>query len=90
MLDNQTNQNTELIKRTDIPNSPFIIVSTEEGHFGALANYKMTPTYGTEKEVLDDLGDVTWNKITNLIIVLIEKTKTLNLEPLTQTDTLNN
>lgn len=73
-----TTENYELVKRTEIPNSPFVIIETERGCFGALGEYKVTEDYETVEEVEKDLGDVSWNNITKLILVLIEKMKKLD------------
>ncbi len=71
----ENTENYELIKRTEIPNSPFTIIETEKGCFGALGEYKVTKDYETKEEIEQDLGDVSWNNITKLILVLIEKVK---------------
>lgn len=72
-----TTENYELVKRTEIENSPFVIIGTEKGCFGALGEYKVTEDYETKEEVEKDLGDVSWNNITRLVLVLIEKVKKL-------------
>jgi len=56
-------QNEEMIKRTEIPNSPFMVITTKEGSFGALGNYKLTENYSTEKEAINATQAMTWNRL---------------------------
>lgn len=66
-------EKTELIKRRQIENTPFMIVTTAEGSFGAMAEYRLTEPMQTEKEVEEYFKDITWDKIATLILILIEK-----------------
>lgn len=53
----------ELIKRTEVPNSPFVVITTKEGSFGVLGKYRLTEVYATEKEAIAGTSAMTWNRI---------------------------
>ena len=71
----ETDNSQSLIKRTDIKDSPFIIVTTQGISFGAMGKYKITEDYKTEKEVKQELEKITWNRIAQVILLINETTK---------------
>jgi len=62
----------ELIKREEVEGTPFIIVTTENGSFGVLGEFRITEV--KEIEVLrEELRYVDWNKIVQVVMILINK-----------------
>jgi hypothetical protein len=70
--------NDELIKKTEIKDTPFTIVEIEGEFFATMGNYRMTEKYSTFEEAYDAIMANTWNNVTNLIIVLTEILKNSN------------
>jgi len=63
----------ELIMKTDIPNSPFTIISLRGGkHFGVLGKYRITEEHNTREEAIKDAEKINWNNITRLISIVTE------------------
>ena len=69
---NNTDSNSEIIKRKDIKNSPFIIITVEKGSFGTMGKYRITEIYETPEEVEEELKEITWNRIIQVIQLLTE------------------
>lgn len=60
-------EGSELIKRTDVKNSPFVIISADGNHFAALGNYRLTELYTSFEECKNDIQKITWNRIIQII-----------------------
>ncbi len=67
------NSNSELIKRKKIKNTPFVIITINEKSFGTLGKYRITETYKTTKKCEEILQKITWNRITQIMLLLIEE-----------------
>lgn len=68
-----SNSAEELIKRTPVPNTPFIIIEIEGKMFGAFGKYKITEDYkpGTSVEQAKlDLQLITWNRLVQIISLI--------------------
>lgn len=74
-----TVENEQLVKRTEIKDTPFTIIEVEGMYFGTIGNYKMTETFKTFDEAHDAITANTWNNVTNLFIVLHQIFKDKNL-----------
>lgn len=76
-LDSKPKDTEEMITRDDIEGSPFHIIGTEQGVFGAMGNYRITEvredTKKNRKAIVEELKDVNWNRIIQVMIILIEK-----------------
>jgi hypothetical protein len=70
--------NEQLIKRHDIPNTPFVIVEIENEYFATMGQYRMTEKYSNYEDAYNSIMDNNWNNVTNLIIVLTEILKNQN------------
>lgn len=68
-------QESNLIERNNVENTPFQIVSLEGYHFGVMAKYRITEKYDTKEEVEQELKEITWNRIIQITALLIEKLK---------------
>ena len=60
-------ENEKMIERTELENSPFIVVTTEEGSFGTLGKYRLTEVYKDKQKCIDEMHDITWNRIIQVV-----------------------
>lgn len=65
----------ELIKRTEVENSPFIIININDEYFGTLGKYRITEIYNNFNDCKNDLEKITWNRITQVIQLIFETLK---------------
>lgn len=66
----------QTIKRTEIKDSPFHVITIDGESFGVMGDYRLTEKAGSEKEVKAELKKITWNRIVQVIMILEEvKTK---------------
>jgi hypothetical protein len=69
------NENKELIQREEIENSPFSIITTENESFGVMGKYRITEPMNSKEEVKKELENITWNRITQVILLINELQK---------------
>ncbi len=69
-----SSQNEELIKREDIKDSPFQVVTTEEGSFGVMGKWRITEL-GTKEEIKGELEVISWNRIVQIIVLINDSFK---------------
>ena len=62
--------NEELIKRHEIPNSPFVVITTDEGSFGTLGKYRITEIHQNKHDAIEDTQKMTWNRIIQIISLI--------------------
>lgn len=68
-----SNKNTELINRTQLPGTPFTIVGNDEnGYMLTLGKFKLTEILPTQQDVIQKIVEEHWNIILNLITVTHE------------------
>ena len=65
-------KNEELVKRHDMKDTPFTICENEEGFFGAVGLYRITEVLKTKKAVEEALKPITWNRLVQVVLILIE------------------
>lgn len=78
---NNSNSNSELIKRTEVENTPFTVITIENESFVTLGKYRLTEKFETEKEAIESASKITWDNIMQVITIMI-----LNIEK----ETINN
>ncbi len=66
-------ENTELVKRHEMEDSPFIVVETRGEFFGAMGNYRLTEMYEDLEECKRSLSEFTWNRVIQVMMLLNEK-----------------
>lgn len=72
-VEKQDKQNSsELIKKEEIKNSPFTIVTKDGESFGVMGNYKITENAKSKKEIKKQLETITWNRIIQVVMLLDE------------------
>lgn len=76
VIDITTSENSEkeeLIKRTPIEESPFYVITTKDGSFGVIGEYRITEIMSEPEDVTNYFEKITWDKISTLILILIDK-----------------
>lgn len=65
---------TELIKTHNVKNTPFVIIEETENKqfFGSIALYRITNYYQTKEECEKELTTITWDRISQVMMILIE------------------
>ena len=72
---------TEIIKRENVKDSPFEIISMDGYHFGVMGAYRLTEKSNSKKAIKKDLESITWNRLIQVMMVLNEvKDKVENKE----------
>lgn len=69
--DKQASSN-ELIKREDIENSPFEVITTSDGSFGAMGQYRITEVMETKEAVKEDLKEMSWNRVIQVMTIILD------------------
>lgn len=78
---NNYDSSNEIITRHEIKDSPFQILGTEGKIFGVMGRYRITEPveYSTEEEkeicikkLEKEVSKITWNRIAQVLIILIE------------------
>lgn len=64
---NTATENQELIKRREIPNTPFIMITTEDKSFLTVGRYRVTPEFEHPYECEEYLESHMWEIIFTLI-----------------------
>lgn len=75
-----TNLNsTELIKKEEVENTPFTIVTTENEIFAVMGEYRVTEKYDKNEYGVGQLKamvqEITWNRLVQVIMIINEKLK---------------
>lgn len=70
--DNNEYGNEELIKREQIKDTPFTIITTEKNSFGVMGEYRVTEELKNVEEVKKELEKITWNRIIQVMMILGE------------------
>lgn len=73
----------ELVRRTDIKDSPFQVVTTEGKTFGVMGKWRITEAEESneenfeevEEKVIQELERMTWNRVIQVIMILTSKTE---------------
>ncbi len=68
----------ETIKRKDVKNTPFEIITIGENSFGAMGSYRITENKESIKEVEKEIKKITWNRLVQVIMILGELKENVN------------
>ena len=68
------------IERTDVKDTPFTIVKTEEAIFGVMGQYRITEKCKTVEACKKEVKKITWNRVVQVIMVLQEHKERLKQE----------
>ncbi len=72
----------ELIKRTEIADSPFTVIETEGKVFGTMGQYRLTEQFDSFEEAMEETRLFTWNRVVQVMMLLVDKLKAVDLEEL--------
>jgi len=75
--DSGTSEN-QTIKRVEIPDSPFHIITIDGESFGVMGDYRLTEKSASETEVREELSKITWNRIVQVVMLLEEVRTKIN------------
>lgn len=64
---------TETVKRTELEDTPFIIVSMDGKHFGSMGNYKVTDFYDDFEKAKKATLKMTWSRVVQVCLILIKQ-----------------
>lgn len=62
----------EIIKKTEVDNTPFIIITINGKSFGTLGKYRITEEYHTIEQCKTELEKITWNRLIQTILLVNE------------------
>lgn len=68
----EVSSNSEIVKREDVKDTPFTIITTEEGVFGVMGEYRITEVEQSISKVRQEIKKVTWNRIVQVMMILEE------------------
>ena len=71
----QESKGEELVQRENVKDSPFVIITTEDGSFGSMGKWRITEIRKTKNEVLQELTKITWDRIIQVVMLLTEVNK---------------
>lgn len=78
-VDHDFTQNEQTLSREEIPDTPFVIISSDKEHFGTLGNFRITEIYLTKEIAIEETKKITWNRIIQVISIINEiDKKTIN------------
>lgn len=63
---------SELVQREQLKNTPFTMIGLENRWFGTMGEYRMTEEYESKEELENELSNITWNRIIQVMMVLDE------------------
>jgi len=71
-----TNNTESGFERHEIKGTPFTVISDGEGnHFGVMGKYRVTESDTSLKRVKAEVKKITWNRIVQVMMILIETNK---------------
>lgn len=88
---NNYDSSNELIKRHEIKDSPFVVISTEGKVFGTMGQYRITEprTYDIHDqeernfqitECENEIKKITWNRLVQVMLILLESRQRIEKE----------
>lgn len=72
-IDNKDSSNKKLIERERVENTPFWLITTEQGSWIAMGGYRITEVKGRE-EVLEEVGYISWDMIVRIAAIVAQDT----------------
>lgn len=67
-----SSKNEELVKRKDIKDTPFEVITINDKSFGTMGQFRLTENLNSIKEVEKELKEITWNRLIQVIMILDE------------------
>ena len=60
----------ELIKRTEVKDTPFTIIETEEGKFLTMGKYRLTEPTDNMLELIEEGNKFSWNRAVQVMMII--------------------
>lgn len=76
-IDTEIPKGKELIKRENIENTPFTIITIEKEHFATMGKYRITEPTKNKEELIKEIQTITWNRLIQVISIMMEQDKKL-------------
>lgn len=76
-IDDAKEKAEELIKRRDVEDTPFTVITQEGKSFGVMGEYRITEPEEDPDVVYLELQGLSWNRITQVMMILLEKQEAL-------------
>lgn len=61
----------EIVKRREVENTPFVMVSIGDQHFVTMGKYRLTPPQ-TEEECNQWITELSWDKVLSVVHIMVE------------------
>lgn len=68
----------ELVKRTEVSDTPFTIIETEGRVFGTFGQYRITEPSDSYALVEAELRRITWNRIVQIVAIIVAQRNKLD------------
>lgn len=82
--DSTDNLQSNLIDQEPIANTPFTVITTENGNFCAMGLYRVTEVYPTKNEAIEAATALTWNNLVTVMMIIAEKMKNTSINEIQQ------
>lgn len=83
------NSPSNLINQEPVENTPFTLITTEEGSFCAMGLYRITEVYNRKDHAILAATSLTWNNIVTVMMIISEKMKTTSISEIQNNQPLN-
>lgn len=77
--DSTDNSQSSLINQEPIENTPFTLITTDEGSFCAMGLYRITEIYPSKDEAISKATSLTWNNLITVMMIIAEKMKSTSI-----------
>jgi hypothetical protein len=74
----EINETNELVKKTELPETPFTIVEIDGKYFGAMGQYRLTEIWDEYETAQAELMMMSWNNILKVVMVVLDLTQKNN------------
>ncbi len=82
IIEDKSVENTELVERIEVENTPFTIVKIDGEYFGTMGEYRLTEKFNTLEECEEAVSKFSWNRVIQVMMLLVDKLKAVDLEEL--------
>lgn len=84
------NSPSSLINQEPVENTPFTLITTDEGSFCAMGLYRITEIYPSKDEAISKATSLTWNNLVTVMMIIAEKMKSTSIAQIqNENQTLN-
>lgn len=82
---NLQSESNELIERHTIENTPFTVIRQDKEWYVLMGKYRLTEALKTKDEAFASALDESWNRILQVIMIMIQDNEKQRLEKVTET-----